>query len=95
MPLADVLMLRNGLGEMAERKEYYSFAAKQDEQMMPNAHAHVAKGSKLEKSFNPGEWIDEGHAALQDAKSYQAFMAGGRGLTGTRINVKNKGGRML
>lgn len=92
MSLAEVIMLRNGLGEMNERKEYFSFAAKHEEKTLPSAAMNITAGSKLDKVFNPGEWIDEDHEALNDANSYKGFLAGQRGMQG-KITVRNKGGK--
>lgn len=92
MSLAEVIILRNGLGEMADKKEYHSFAAKQEDSEMPDAASYIDPNSKLAKTFKPGDWIDEDHNALQDAKSYQAFLAGARGLTANKITVRNQNG---
>lgn len=92
MSLAEVIMLRNGLGEMNEKKEYFSFAAKHEEKTLPSAAMNITPGSKLEKVFNPGEWIDDDHGALADANSFKGFLTGQRGLQG-RITVRNKGGK--
>jgi hypothetical protein len=44
----------------------------------------------MEKKWQPGQWIDEGHAAMQSADSYLAFLASQRGFSPT-VTTKRGG----
>ena len=85
MPLAEVFYLRNGLGEINAQKGYFQFEREQEEKAPA---VPIEKGSKLDKVWNPGEWIDADDDAMQSASNFQAFMVGARGFGRGKYIVK-------
>jgi len=89
LPLSWVFFLRNGLGEINLRREYFAFISKEEDKYMPDSKSGIVSGSKLDKVFNPGEWIEMDDPALESADSYKGFLAGHRGMVNNRYVSKS------
>jgi hypothetical protein len=75
------------LGEANRVEKYYHWVA-DEERKKDGADKPDANTGKAKEVFNPGEWLEPDHWALQDAKSYHSFIASQRGYKNNKFNVK-------